>query len=729
MAITDKTPTGVVKQSYIDQLAGRLLQRYQPAEDKPQPDSVDLPEDIDWIKQSFLLPVDKAGVVTLAHNDQQPNDRLLRKISSATLKYTDSSLGGNTVINPPPQFTRYADVRDVGLHAYDNPLFKVKGSLPDVSIAMGSKPVNYGQGSYYSEAIDDNSQCIHLRFGVPTYNSLTQFFTGFYNSGMASAARAGRFEDNFFNSLFATAGNLIGLAIMPMFIIPIAINIAGSAARYALGMPSTKFYYMKPTMPTYWEAVATIVNQMSSLLGVSNDFPTRQTQEVLMQGKADAGTDANGVATSIQSVISKFMPDGMMDETGWIDVRSIASRSKRLEIQFNQKLSAIVENAGPRDSFDKLITTAFSQTRDAGLSYEKGKLSREAYLSSWVKSWLGGGSTTTAEQDFRAQVKPKDDKKPGLIDNAKAWLSSEAEKTFDLFMAQEADGSDWVSFRVDYTGQVNSNFTSSTIQSSLANKINGMSQSNREIRFNFAEGNVLPGAEIIVNAVKSLASGIAEVVHLDGIASFAGSAFVDIPEHWDNSHADLPRSDYTIRLISPYGNAISQMFAIYIPLACLLAGALPLATGAQSYTSPFLCQLHDRGRSIIRLGMIERLSITLGTSNLGFTQNGHALAIDVNFTVKDMSSIMSIPITTGFSVLNPLQGLFDDQNAFSDYLLALCAVPLPDAIYRVAGMRYRLQQKYNDFNTYFSASHVASMLTGIPGTQLLNAIFKGTNLK
>lgn len=728
MAITDTTPIGVVKQSYIDQLAGRLLKRYQPSEDKPQPNSADLPEDLDWIKQSFMLPTDGNGKVSLSQ-DNKTNDRILRQISTATLKYTDSSLGGSLVINPPPQFTRYADVRDIGLHARNNPLFTGAGSMPDVSIAMGNKPVSYGQGSYYSEAIDDNSQVIHLRFGVPTYNSLTQFFTGFYNSGMATAARAGRFEDNFFNSLFATAGNLIGLAIMPMFIIPIAINLVGSAAKYALGIPSTKFYYMKPTMPTYWEAVATIVNQMSSLLGVSNDFATAQSREVLREGRAIGGTDENGTSTSIQSVISKFIPDDMMDETGWIDVRSIASRSKRLEIQFNKRLASIVQNAGAKDGFDELILKAFSSTRDVGVTYNDGKLSREAYLSSWISSWLGGGSKTTAEQDFRAQVKQKDETKPGFVDNAVTWLSSEAEKVKDLFIAQEADGSDWVSFRVDYTGQVSSSFTSSSIQSSLANKINSKSQANREIRFNFAEGNIIPGAEFIVNAVKSLASGVAEVVQIDGIAALAGSAFVDIPEHWDNSHADLPRSDYTVRLISPYGNAISQMFAIYIPLACLLAGALPLATGAQSYTSPFLCQLHDRGRSIIRLGMIERLSISLGTSNLGFDSSGHALAIDVNFTVKDLSSIMSIPITTGFSVLNPLQGLFDDQNAFSDYLMALCAVPLPDAIYKVAGMKYRLQQKYNDMDTYFSASHLASMLTGIPGTQLLNAIFKGTNLK
>ena len=67
----------------------------------------------------------------------------------------------------------------------------------------------------------------------------------------------------------------------------------------------------------------------------------------------------------------------------------------------------------------------------------------------------------------------------------------------------------------------------------------------------------------------------------------------------------------------------------------LLAGILPLSTGKASYTSPFLCQLYDRGRLQIRLGMIESLSITRGTTNLAFDKHGQALGIDVTFSVVE----------------------------------------------------------------------------------------------
>lgn len=47
-------------------------------------------------------------------------------------------------------------------------------------------------GRKYSEAIDDNGQLIHMRFGLPQFNSLMTFFTGFYDSGASILSRTGR---------------------------------------------------------------------------------------------------------------------------------------------------------------------------------------------------------------------------------------------------------------------------------------------------------------------------------------------------------------------------------------------------------------------------------------------------------------------------------------------------------------------------------------------------------
>ena len=111
---------------------------------------ISMKRDAQWVRQSFIVNVDDLDRV-----DQQN-----RTFSTANIKYTDTSPGGNFAINPPPQFTRYADPKP-----------------SPGSRAVGSK----GMGRYYSEAIDDSSQIIYMRFGVPQFNSLTTFFTGFYN--------------------------------------------------------------------------------------------------------------------------------------------------------------------------------------------------------------------------------------------------------------------------------------------------------------------------------------------------------------------------------------------------------------------------------------------------------------------------------------------------------------------------------------------------------------------
>jgi len=191
-------------------------------------ESFEYMKDSQWIKQSFIVTQGNLDDIEIAN----------RKFSSAAFKYTDSSLGGNHCINPPPQFTRYADIRDKGL---------LRNA---VDTTLQYQPGHIGMGRYYSEAIDDNSQVIHLRFGVPSYNSLTQFFTGFYNSSAAGLARTGRLDASFIEKFLRFGVGLVTLAIMPLLILPIAFMMAGNAFRFFFKMPSSKFYYLKPSMPS-----------------------------------------------------------------------------------------------------------------------------------------------------------------------------------------------------------------------------------------------------------------------------------------------------------------------------------------------------------------------------------------------------------------------------------------------------------------------------------------------
>ena len=663
-----------------------------------------VPPDSTWIRQAFMVPTVSGNILVSSLSAQ---DKLNRTFSSATLKFTDSSIGGNTVINPLPQYTPYCDVREPGILLDTGPVT----TLPPTGYS------NQGMGGYYSEAIDDNNQVIHLRFGLPVFNSLTQFFTGMYSGDLAAAARAGRLTDNIVQSFFQAAGNAVGFAISPLFIVPLGIMFLAKAANFFLGAPTSKFYSLKPSMPTYWNAVNNLVNQLAVNSGLSSYVDTKQST-VLTRG-----TDGQDLQQSqVINVVGKFLPPGLIRNDGTIDVYAIANRAARMSIQHDTLLAKAFEDASQTDSyFDILRNYAkYSKTNP----YPKASPNLASYLD---RFWNFAAYNKAQNTNDSVEKDPRINSNPDIKG---AYQNSSPPGLVDYLIANWNDGGEFVSFRVDYTGSISESFSNSVAESSLQSKINSMSSANRETRFSVADGNVGFGVGAVVDAIKGFTSGVAEIIHFDGLAAFAGSAFVDIPKHWDTSSFNGPSTSYTISLVSPYaGNPVAQLLDVYIPLAMLICGVAPLATGKQSHVSPFLCELHDRGRCITRMGVITSLSITRGTSNTGFNNDSKALAIDVSFTITDLSSVLSIPIQPGFSVANSLDGLFDAENTFTDYLMTLAGVKLADTIYRIPMLRYNINREMAQLNSFFSTSHVASYISSLPGVNLISAAMRGTDRK
>lgn len=642
-----------------------------------------------WPKQSFLLPAE-------AIDDGW--DSIRRTYTSASTKFTDTTLGGNFVINPMPQFTKYADPK-VG------------------SIYSKSK----GMGRYYSEAIDDNKQVIHMQMGVPRFNSLSRFFGEFYNVEASSIARKGRGPGAFY-TLGRLTGVVVSAPLMPVL-------LTAKMIRFMLDMPASRYYYFKSTMFPYWNSVASTVNRIAVNLGIvprvmTSDLSTRYYEES-PPNAADA------------AMYHKILPD-IYRPDGGIDIFALSTRAQRLANSFQEAL----ENEAGKGKRPQTIMANMSKWN---IKDKTPNASIDLYRTLFHES---------VEGEVRADEKGKD--LPETEERDQSWFS----KLYDFYKAESRMGADFVSFRVDHTGTQSETFSNNAKEPEIADTINRISSGARSMRFNLADGNVDSGGLMdgILTATTDFINGVADQLSIQGIAALAGSAFVDIPHTWDSSSADLNRTTFNIPLRSPYGNDMSRLMNLIIPMAMFMSMALPLSTGKQSYTSPFIVQLFNRGRTQIRLGLVESLSFTRGVGDIGWTNTGKFLGVDVSMTVIDLSKVIHMPLQTNFTLSNAiatgagaavggavgsikeamgmdgstsaatgaaLMGAFmnssyDEDNVYSDYTATLASLDLASQIHRSRKLRLALTRQVADFNQWKSPARFASwgmenVLWGIPG--------------
>ena len=636
-----------------------------------------------WAKRSFLI-----DDISLSNS----TDRKNRYWSSASAKFTDTRMGGNIGINARPQFTRYSDIRTAG---------RVSGRA---KVTLTQTTGNHGMGRYYSEAIDDPAQTIYMRFGVPQFNSLTTFLARAFDPDQTALARTGRAPGIFYNAA-KLVGTITTAIAFPLFT---AFVFTGRAINWLFSRPTSKFYVLKPTMHTYWSAVNHLVNNFAINRGLLPKVLSEDSEGQRLGTPYKLDRDQ-------LKFLSDLLPDVFRDDTGYIDVYAVANKAQRVANKIFKAEYDAVNNATATDFEGYLkrnVTGEQAKVTYVTADNTLGKF--EKYIERVINFsyWFGGDAVAEgkarSETDPRVPEKPEDPKAPGN--------QSAMQQFFTFFDAEFSDGSQFAIFRVDHTGAAQESFGNSAQESDLSRKINDISSSARQARFTFADGNIVGGT--IEQAIQGVMGAAKDVVMggLDGLTlgfsnallGLTGSGYVDIPKHWQSSTATLSRTTYTIQLISPYGNVISQLQNIYVPFFMLLAGALPLSTGKQSYTSPFLCQIFDRGRNQIKLGMIESLSISRGTSNLAFNTKGNALAIDVSFTVMDLSSIMHMPISGGSLFGNDMA--LDDDNILQDYLAVLAGQDLYTQIYEIPKAKLRIAKLITSGKKLTSPAYWAGMI-------------------
>ncbi len=655
--------------------------------------------DDSWVKSAFLLP---------SNQIMGGNQAAINRIYSTSMqKASDTTLGGNFIINPLPQFTRYCDLKH---NILSNPGGRGNTTLvTKVSRTNGtaSKMTN-GMGRVYSEKFDDNMQVVHFRCGFPQFNSLTSFYANYYSVPAASMARSGR-APGFFYTLGHTIGTVATIPLLPFIMVSKVI-------KFFLRRPASKYYYLKPSMLPYWTAVSSMVNGIAANMGIIPRPISAGTKALYEKGSDITKADVKAYHNLIPSIYR---------ENGGIDVFAVAQRGQALVNERRKLLDGQLNAATSRDEIQAIfkkrlygsdMSQVYANVNKVGNNYE-------AYVKIWKESEMMGAIT---DEDARLESNVE---KTGRLDEGyfnRIWESVKAEGRM---------GSEFVSFRVDYTGTQSESFSNGTKDSSVQRQINDISASARETRFSMFDGNLDSAgvASSILGTVKDVFSGVADGLGIQGLAQLAGSAFVDIPKVWDSSSCEFNKLSLTIPLRSPYGDPLSRLQNLILPLSCLFAMAVPLATGKQSHTSPFLVEYFAQGRAHSRLAIVDSLTVTRGVGDVGWNNNGGPLGIDIQLGLLDLTNAINMPLNPEFSLTDTaiqaagyavgsgvaivgggdsdtggnigtaiasgmLGSTYDDDNNYTDYLSILAGIGLEAELNPSRKWNIRLAQQQTRFD-------------------------------
>lgn len=623
-------------------------------------------------------------------------------------KFYDTTPGGYRAINPMPQFCRHADIK-----------------------RKNRNTKSRGLGRYYSKAYDDSSQIIYIRAGVPEPNSLTAFLARAYEPSAAKLARTGEGT-----TFIAAATDLVANVLM----LPFVPFVHGWSVLKSLlsEAPNNKFYYSKPAMALYYNAVNTMLIKLAvDMKIVAGSRPTKADPEKVSTRGAVPEKETYNAAFTAESMIdpkgrkalAAMFPDIFSEEYGF-DIRAISTRYQRMANADHVRQQKILEAATTYEELEAGLAAHYEKTIPENET--KPKTYMGEYLQKYLETTLATGvnKKITTAVDIE-QLKDRDEAIKSKIEEA--YVSTQDDRSdygswwsaSMLFLQAEFnEGSQWVAIRVNHTGTVSSSFSNETEESGLAESINSASAKAQSMKLNFANGNVGDDmfsdfVEMIFGQVTSVVASAGAAVGAGAIGAMLGGGRLEIPRYWSDSSAELPGGSYEVNLRTMYGNRISVFKDLYIPTAMIMCLALPKAAGPSSYTSPFTLEIYDPGRWQSALAIMDSLEIERGVGNLGWSAEGFPLGIDISFNIVDLTTIMSMPISG-------LSFGFNDRSVYSEFMAAM-ANKNPLEQLTIAG---RFNAKRNvvmaNFYSTFSASNAASVVANTWAGRMVRAASRTT---
>lgn len=504
-----------------------------------------------------------------------------------------------------------------------------------------------GMGRVYSETYDKHQQLLHMTMGVPAFGNLQSFYGDMIKADLASVVNGS--ADKSIGAIIGNAlGRLVGGAVS------VAMDIGTTVVKYM----AFKVLFPIPFLPALYlgyKAAELISDTILMDERVTKYYDFKSTMPMYYRY-------VNSILTHL-SVNMGIIPDGDSDsENGGQTDGQFNSTYKKLYDPLSANPDSIPEVMKYGPNIFRILAKRDRRLDPASVE----KVDSDEYL-----------------------MDPKKE------DDVDGWFSG-----FLPRLKSSMFGADkFISFRVEKSTDSSESVSNNSGESALAQQINSTVSQTRDRNFQFGQGNIFDNAFInnVTDAISGFMNQMVDTVAFSGLANvqMRGSGYADIPEVWQGSGFSKSYS-FNMTLRSPYGDPVSIIQAIYIPLSCLLAAALPRAVGKNAYTSPFLIRAYCKGMFSIPMGLIDSMSIKRGASEFGWSTSQLPTVVEVSFTIKDLSPAMHMAMMSG---TDALWSIFGQNSSFQEYMLTLSGMGLNERLIWFRQIQRKFETAFSMFRT------------------------------
>ena len=532
---------------------------------------------------------------------------------------------------------RVPDVTDASLFGNDvfNPY---AGFCVDDDIHLGDfvseSTVNgehfYGMGRVYEEIYNSTQQVVYFQMGIPKYRNLGDLLSNGVDDQLSELNETG--SVSLFKIMSTWTGKAFKLAIelpwLPFEWAWKAINFDWKSTKV------TDFFYFREQMLVYYKYVNSLLAPLAVNLGLWRE------------GLGNVATDQDVNGDISPEELPAILRNGP-------DIYTILqARSDRFGgVKMVSLEEAIEKTANDSDTSDN--ESEVGQSVEAIENKEEREKKRSGIMKWFLKMWEGAKSSAL-------------------------------------------DANKFVSFRIEKgSDNASEQFSNSLRESSLATRLNQSvaAKRDRNLSAGQASGGLYAWARQTAGWLKSWKDTLTSFSNggdtMAAIENFVnqwstGNGYYDLPQEW--SGANFSRSiSLTFRLRSKTGGDNVSVFTnIFIPLTCLLAMALPRASGNNTYTSPFLVRCWCRGMFAIPAGYVTSLSVSRGDAEYGWSRLRLPTVVNVSMSITDLSPILFIGMLGNGGWLN---SIFQNNSKLQEYISTLSGLGLKQRYYYMTQVR------------------------------------------